>query len=503
MKILSCEQIRETDLFTINNEPIQSIDLMERAAKQCFNWLKVKFDNSRIFKIFTGPGNNGGDGLAIARMLFNEGYQVMVYLLANPEKLSPDALINYNRCLETGNYIHHLETDTDIDDFGKNDIIIDAIFGSGLSRVVEGIAASAIDLINKSNLPVISIDIPSGLFADNNTINNNSCIVRAHYTLTFQIPKLAFLFAENEPFVGELVILDIQLHKKGIEMQESDCFLTEIPDIKRTIKKRPKFAHKGSFGHALLIAGSYGKMGAVTLSSKACLRAGVGLLTSHIPKTGYAIVQSAIPEAMVSIDSDDEIFTLPPDLFKYTAIGIGPGIGTNTQTALALSEIIKLAEVPIVLDADAINIISNNPGLLGIISENTILTPHPGEFDRLVGPSKTGYDRYLKQIEFSKKHKIIVVLKGAYTSISNTNGRSYFNSTGNPGMATAGSGDVLTGIILSLLAQGYKPLDAAIAGVFIHGLAGDISLEDSSQEALIASDIINNLGKAFKKVIIY
>jgi ADP-dependent NAD(P)H-hydrate dehydratase / NAD(P)H-hydrate epimerase len=408
MKILSCEQIRETDLFTINNEPIQSVDLMERAASQCYAWLTNKFDNTFKFIFFIGPGNNGGDGLAIARMLFNKDYQVMVYLLASPEKLSPDALINYNRYLETGNYIHHFETNSDIDDFGEKDIIIDAIFGSGLTRALEGIAANAVNLINNSNQPVISIDIPSGLFADTNNINNVTSIVKAHYTLTFQMPKLAFLFAENEPFIGELIVLDIQLHKKGIEMQESDCFLTELPDIKQHIKKRPKFSHKGNFGHALLIAGSYGKIGAATLSSKACLRAGVGLLTCHIPKTGYTILQTTTPEAMVSIDTDEEIFTLTPDLYKYTAIGIGPGIGTNTQTALALSEIIKLAEVPIVLDADAINIISKNPELLGILPENTILTPHPGEFDRLAGPSKTGYDRYLKQIEFSKKTKLLL-----------------------------------------------------------------------------------------------
>jgi NAD(P)H-hydrate epimerase len=500
MKILTCGQIHQVDQYTIENEPIDSLDLMERAAEQCFAWIKEKFGEMLPVKIFAGPGNNGGDGLALARMFAREDYIVSVYLLSSPEKYSPDALTNYKKLKRIGGIeIFHLD-ESGLPTITDSDIIIDALFGSGLSRPLENLAAKLVQHINACPAITISIDIPSGLYGEDNSSNRSEAIVEADYTLTFQLPKLSFFFAENDKFVGELVVLDIQLLPEAIDKQESVYYYTEKWDILPFLKKRTKFSHKGTYGHALLIAGSYGKMGAAVLSSHACLRTGVGLLTCHIPKTGYSIIQTAIPEAMVTIDPSEEYFTEVPELERFSAIGIGPGIGTDTLTVDALTQLLTASTMPLVLDADALNIISNNRSLLELLPQNAILTPHPGEFDRLAGPSGSGYERHLKQMKFSKQYKVVVVLKGAFTSITTPEGICFFNSTGNPGMATAGSGDALTGIILSLLAQGYQPLQAALIGTFIHGLAGDLTLKNSSPEALIASDIINHLGAAFKNL---
>jgi NAD(P)H-hydrate epimerase len=381
-----------------------------------------------------------------------------------------------------------------------SDIVIDALFGSGLSKPLTGLSANIVKHINRSEATVIAIDIPSGLYGEKNGYDTPEAIIQADYTLTFGLPKLSFFFAENEQFVGKWHVLNIHLMHEAIDQQESRYWLTELSDIASTIPVRKKFSHKGYFGHALLMAGSYGRMGAAILAAKACLRSGAGLLTTHIVSKGYEIMQTAVPEAMVTIDPATEELSCLPDLSKFTAIGIGPGIGVSDPAGFALYQLLKNAQVPLILDADAINLLAAHTDWLGLIPENTMLTPHPGEFDRLTGLSKNGYERHLKQIEFSIKHKVIVVLKGAYTSVTAPSGSCQFNSTGNPGMATAGSGDVLTGIILSLLAQGYNPVNAALTGVYLHGLAGDLACEQTGEEALIASDIINYLGKSFKKI---
>jgi len=499
MKIITCEQIRKVDEYTIENEPISSVDLMERASDSCFQWIKEKLGNFLSVKLFIGPGNNGGDGLALARMLATEENTVSVYMLTDPEKLSPDALINF-KCLKRYNIDVFFLQENVLPELIETDIIIDALFGSGLSRSIEGLAAKVIKHINQSSSIIIAIDVPSGLFGENNKLNRSEAITEATYTLTFQFSKLAFLFAENEKNVGELVILDIGLAIEAIDMQESSYYLMEDFEIASLLIKRNKFSHKGTYGHALLFSGSYGKMGAALLASQACLRSGAGLLTTHMPAIGNSILQTAFPEAMVSIDALDDKISNIPVLDNYSAIGIGPGIGKSEETTEALHQLLLMVKVPLILDADALNILALNPDWIQLLPPETILTPHPGEFDRLVGFSENSFERHLKQISFSQKTKTIVVLKGAYSSISTPEGMCFFNSTGNPGMATAGSGDVLTGIILSLLTQKYNPLNAALIGVFIHGLAGDLALENSSEEGIIASDIINNLGKAFKTI---
>ncbi|HEX2936443.1 MAG TPA: NAD(P)H-hydrate dehydratase [Bacteroidales bacterium] len=500
MKILTCDQIREVDQYTIQHEPISSVDLMERASQACFDWFKQHFDTSVKIKVFVGPGNNGGDGLAIARMLAREGFKVAVYMLFGAERLSSDALANYNRLAQIDNVDITIIDNSRLPVISEDDVVIDAMFGSGLSRKLEGPVARLVNHINQAMATIVAIDIPSGLFGEENTFNPTTAIIQADYTLTFQMPKLSFFFAENDKYLGVPVVLDIHLSPEGIDKQSSNYAFATPLQMQQMLKTRPRFSHKGTYGHALLLAGSYGKIGAGVLSSRACLRSGVGLLTFHVPKIGYGIVQSSVPETMISVDEDEWLITQCPNTDKYSAIGIGPGIGTSKETAEALYKVIKEAHIPLVLDADALNILALYPDWIRKLPANTILTPHPREFDRMAGASSSGYERHLKQIEFSRVYQVVVVLKGAYTSITSPDGRCWFNSTGNPGMATGGSGDVLTGIILSLLAQGYEPYDAARLGVYVHGLSGDIALAESSEEALIASDIINHLGLAFKKI---
>jgi len=500
MKILTADQIRKVDANTIEREPIESVELMERAASKCFHWIMENISKNPVMKIFIGPGNNGGDGLALARLLAGAGKEVEVLLIASPDTFSKDAKTNYNRLVESGKTKIIQLAEKKIPQIEEHDIVIDAMFGSGLSRPLSGLALEAAKCINQSGARVISIDLPSGLYCESNELNIKDAIVQANDILTFQLPKLSFFFVENEKYVGKWYLLDIGLSSESIAEQESPYFLVTKDYIASILIQRKKFAHKGVFGHALLLAGSYGKMGAAVLASRACLRTGVGLLTTHIPIKGYDIMQISVPEAMVSVDTTSDNLSTLPDISQYTAIGIGPGLGLYNFTGLMMFQLLKAVNIPFVLDADAINLLAIHPEWLGLLPENTILTPHPGEFDRLAGPSKTGYERHLKQIDFSKKNKVIIVLKGAHSSITASDGKCWFNSTGNPGMATAGSGDVLTGIILSLLAQHYKPIDAALIGVYIHGLAGDLASADAGEESLISSDIINFVGKAFVKV---
>ena len=500
MKILTCEQIRKVDQKTIEGEPVDSIDLMERAAQSCCDWLTERFGDSLNLKIFVGSGNNGGDGLAIARIMTDRDCTVEVFMLSVPEKLSEDAYANYKRLSRHGGVEISQVEENLLSEIYDYDIVIDAIFGSGLSRSVEGLAAKTISHINNSEATVVAIDIPSGLFGESNKFNHSEAIVEADYTLTFQMPKQSFFFAENEKYVGEWFILDIGLLPEAIDEQETKYFLTEYSEIVSKLKPRKKFAHKGNFGHALLVAGSYGKIGAAVLASRACLKSGVGLLTVNLPRVGYSIIQTAVPEAMAICDNDENIITGLPELSNYKAIGIGPGIGTSEKTAEAFFNLLRAISVHLVIDADGLNILSMNQQMLGSLPANCILTPHPGEFDRLVGSSASSMERLEKQVEFSRVNKVVVVLKGANTSVTTSDGNIYFNSTGNPGMATAGSGDVLTGIILSLLAQGYSAPDAARVGVYVHGLAGDLAKDETGEEGLIATDIINNIGRAFKNL---
>jgi hydroxyethylthiazole kinase-like uncharacterized protein yjeF len=499
LPIYPASTIRKWDEYTIKNEPITSNDLMERAAKACMAWLVKNISTEHHIDIVCGNGNNGGDGLAIARLLLFYNYTVRVFI-KNDSKKSEDNLANLQRLKECGfTEIITINENTDID-FKNNSVIIDCIFGTGLDRPIEGFWMNLINQINQSNCRIISIDIPSGLFSTVDlsqrqwNLSQRKEIVKAETTLTFQTPKFSMLIPGWGDYCGQLIILDIGLSQDFCSKHPSDLFFTTFNDIKKRFKKREKFSHKGTFGHALMIVGNKGKCGAAILSSKACLKSGAGLVTVHTNSDCSTSIHTAIPEVMIDNSSLGSL-----DLKRFSAIGIGPGIGTESNQKVLLQTIIKNAECPFLLDADALNIYSQNPENFSL-PENTILTPHPKEFDRLVGESTNAYERLQKAQKFAKENNVILVLKGAYTAICKVDGKVFFNSTGNAGMATAGSGDVLSGIITSLLAQGYFPIDATILGVYIHGAAGDFAAKNKSMTGMIASDIIENLDLVFREL---
>ncbi len=497
MKLFSADEIRKWDQYTIEHEPIASIDLMERAAGKCADWLERNNYTDKPFHIFCGKGNNGGDGLAIARMLAERDLQVSVHILEFGHRGTDDFQTNLARLHQYPNItIRFIQTEENFQELTANDIVIDALFGSGLNRGLEGVTAALVNHINKSGCTVISIDVPSGLFCDHSS--KGQVVIKADHTLTFQCYKLALLMAENSELIGEVHVLDIGLHPDFYQNVVSDYELTDQSLIHSIYKPRNRFSHKGTFGHTLIIAGSYGKIGAAVLTSKACLRSGVGLVTCHIPKCGYEILQTALPEAMVMTDFNSSFNTkIEDDLSKYDAIGIGPGIGTASETKIMLQEVLSKSNYPVVLDADALNILSLQKDLLKFVPKNSILTPHPKEFQRLFGETADDFERMQLALQKATELNTVIVLKGHHTLIATPDGKAFFNSTGNAGMATGGSGDVLTGILTALLAQGYSSTDAAIFGVYIHGLAGDIAAEKLSQEAMIAGDIIDNLSEAF------
>jgi len=501
MKLFTTSQIADIDRYTIQHEPISDIDLMERAALAIFNRLYPEMVSCKTIVFFAGPGNNGGDALAVARMFAEKGFDCKTYLLNTGKALSPSCQINLNRLEEQGlSEIYPISTKNNFPVIGNGIPVIDGLFGSGLTRPLSGLAAWLVEHINNSSAKVYSIDIPSGLMGESNPDYQQNAIIKAFKTITLQFPKISLLFPENEPFTGKVETVDIGLHPEAIKKTQTPYYLTSVEMIRKSLPQRSKFSHKGNYGHALLIAGSYGKMGAAVLASSACMRSGAGLLTTHVPRCGYSIMQVAFPEAMCVVDPDEEYFTQVPALEKYTAIGVGPGIETHEKTAEALKKMLSQVKVPLVLDADALNLVSMDKELLPSIPENSILTPHPGEFRRLFGETANSWDRLQLLIEKAVLFQLIIILKGAFTAIALPSGKVYFNPTGNPGMATGGSGDALTGIILGLLAQGLSPADAAISGVYLHGLAGDHAASAKSEPATIASDIINFIGTAYRAI---
>ena len=502
-KLFETSKIKELDIYTIENEPIASIDLVERAANAFVGEFCRRYTSrhNRIY-VFAGQGNNGADALAVARLLVDNGYYVFTYLINPTRMLSPECEINKNRYKNESNRpLTEIEKSFIPPTMEPQDIVIDGIFGSGLNRPLEGGFAKIVDYINCSEATVVSIDIPSGLFGEDNKNNHAQYIIQADLTLTFEFPKLSFLMPENAIYVGEWKELSIGIHPDAVLKTKTSYGLITDEDIASLLRTRDRFAHKGDFGHALLIAGSKGKMGAAVLAAKGCLRSGGGLLTVQLPARGEVIMQIALPEAMVETDKHADYITEIGDISKYEAIGIGPGIGTSEQTTIFFKKLLEAAHAkPLVVDADALNIIAENSELLHHLPEGAILTPHPGEFDRLTGRSETAFERMTKARLLAAEQKICIVLKGAYTTVCTPTGKVFFNTSGNPGMATAGSGDVLTGILLGLLSQGYRPEEASVIGVYLHGIAGNFAASNLSEESLIASDIIHYLGIAFKQM---
>lgn len=525
------------DQETIKNEPVSSLSLMERASKKAFYWIQNYFaqnlNNNLInteFHIFCGIGNNGGDGLVIARLLSNFAFQINVYVVAFSDNRSTDFEANFEKIKAISNIqLVELKEEEDVKKINisnQNDWIIDAIFGYGLNRVPEKVAAKTIEVINdfsnkNANKNVISIDIPSGLFADENQSKENhfdkNLVIKATHTLTFQSPKLSFFFDEHNEFVGNFEVLEIGLDKNFIDKIDSQNYWLTTQKIKQIYKPRTRTGHKGTFGHALLIVGSYGKIGAAQLSVKAALRTGIGLLTVRTPKCGVIPLQTAIPEAMILVDDFDkkkkknksflESFSdeLLDKLNDYKTIGIGCGIGTEQETQKLLLQILKAIDYPIVIDADALNMLSKNRNYenddtdwLDFVPKNSILTPHPKEFERLFGKTKTAEERHRLLRKLAKEYQFYILLKGSFSALALPNGDIYHSSFGDIGMATGGSGDVLTGILTSLLAQGYDSEESLLFGVFLHGKAGELAAKNKSSESMLPSDLIEELGNVFK-----
>jgi NAD(P)H-hydrate epimerase len=481
-KIITAKQIQKADGYTIEHLPIASIVLMEEASKAFTNAILQELNKDDQIAILCGCGNNGGDGFAVSRLLKNKGFKVTPYLVQFRESLSTDCQTNYDRLTN----VEIIGPSSEFPDLSNTNVIIDAIFGSGLNGKVRGWTADFIGYINEYEKTVYAIDTPSGL--DSEGIVKGR-VIRATKTISFQRPKLAFFLPENAPYVGDWSTVNIGLIESYIQQLDSNRFLLD-EDVRHLVKSRNRQSHKGTYGHALIVAGSYGKMGAAILATKAALRSGAGLVTALVPKCGYDIMQISVPEAMCLVDEHETMITTSVDLSSYSSIGIGPGLGTDKATKKVLKNILK-SKKPVVIDADAINIISQDEKLKKLLHENCVLTPHIKEFDRLAGVSKTSLERFERQYELVKEPEAVVVLKDAHTSIVSPNGNHYFNSSGNPGMATGGSGDVLTGIITGLLAQGYSSIDAAIVGVYYHGVAGDSVAIKKGTYSLIASDLID------------
>ena len=502
MKIFTHTQIQELDKYTITNEPIKSIDLMERSARAITQAITQRWMSDVPVVVFAGPGNNGGDALAVARMLAEQEYQVQTYLFNISGRLSADCAENKDRLVsKRGNSLFtEVTQEFDPPRLEKGMLVIDGLFGSGLNKPLAGGFASLVKYINASSAMVVSIDVPSGLMTEDNTYNVRANIIRADLTLTLQQKKLSFLFAENQQFIGELEVLDIRLSKEGMDKMEAQYTCTEEADIREMLRPRNAFAHKGQMGHALIIGGSYGMAGAAVLATKACMRSGAGKVTVHTPKRNAQILQTTVPEAILHMDREETLFSETVGTEDFSALGIGPGLGTAEQTGIAMISQVRRAQCPVVMDADALNILAARHAWMQQLPKGIILTPHPKELERMEGQCIDSYERLTKARQLAEKLQGYVILKGHYTAICMPDGHVAFNTTGNAGMATAGSGDVLTGMITGLLARGYQQREACILGVYLHGLAGDLAARELGEESLIASDIIQYLPKAFLKV---
>lgn len=497
MKIFSKEQIYEGDRLTAEKQKISSTDLMERAGTQIFNWLHMRMQGAQVpIHVFCGIGNNGGDGLVVARHLVTHGYNVKTYIINCSDKRSKNFLINYDRIKNvTKDWPTLLSCVDDFSPIDANDIIVDAVFGIGINRPVDDWVKGLFNHFRASRAYTLSVDIPSGLYTDK-LPEDPEAVVTAGYTLSFQTPKLVFFLPDTAKYTVQWEAIDIGIDQEYLYTTKTEADLIGKHEVLPMYKPRDKFSNKGTYGHSLIIGGSYGKIGAVTLASRANLAVGGGLVTAYIPKCGYTALQAAFPEAMVITDADEEKLTNITFDIEPTVIAFGVGVGTDAETVTAFETFLKENKTPLVIDADGINILAKKKALLKLLPEQTVLTPHPKELERLIGTWKGDFDKLKKTKAFSKKYNVIVVIKGANT-ITVFQDKLYVNATGNPGLATAGTGDVLTGMITGLIAQGYKPLAASIFGVYLHGKSADLLIEDYGYQSLIASHVVGGISEAY------
>ena len=499
MKIPDIEQIRRCEAHTIAHKSISSIELMEIAATACVDRIKQRFSPAVSIIVFCGMGNNGGDGLAMTRLLHEDGFNCTAFIVKHRDLYSTECLHQLHLLEERNIKPKIIEQESDIPSCDSCTIVVDALLGIGLSKPIDNpLLEAVIKNMNQSKAFVFAIDVPSGLLSEQ-AMEKQYPAIEADYTLSFQFPKLSFFFAENYSYVGEWDIADIGLDGQYINNIPINGYCIEHSLIQSLIRPRGKFAHKGNFGHGLLIAGSLGMMGAAVLAAKAALRTGIGLLTVNVPQKGVSILQTAVNEALCRCDANENHFT-GIDLYplKYNALAIGCGLGMHPETAQGLKKLISDFGGNMIFDADAINLLAANKTWLESLPPNCIFTPHLKEFERLTHRVNNSFERMELQRRFSMRYRCVVVLKGAHTCITTPQGETYFNTSGNPGMAKGGSGDVLTGILLALLSQGYTPVDAAVIGVYLHGLAADHALDQQSYESLLPSDIIENIGRSYK-----
>ena len=497
MKIFAKEQIYEGDRLTAERQSITSTELMERAGTQIFNWIHTRMQGAQVpIHVFCGIGNNGGDGLVVSRHLITHGYNVITYVVNCSDKRSKDFLANYDRIKQvTKEWPTLLSCKEEFPEISKDDIIVDAVFGIGLNRPADDWVKALFQHFRKSGAFTLAIDMPSGLYSDKVPEDPNG-VVWASYTLSFASPKLVFFLPDTARYTQQWEIIDIGLDPEFLYAIETEAELIGKYEVLPLYRPRDKFSHKGTFGHSLIIGGSYGKIGAVVLSARSALSAGAGLVSAFIPKCGYGIMQTAVPEAMVITDNNEAYISAIQTDVDLTVAAIGMGLGTNKETADALARFLKSNKAPLVVDADALNIIAEHPELLKLLPKHSVLTPHPGELERLTGTWEDDFEKLAKAKAFAKENDLVLVLKGAHT-ITTFENMLYVNSTGNPGLATAGSGDVLTGIICGLISQGYEPIAAAIFGVYLHGRAADIAISEFGYESLMAGHVIDYLGEAY------
>lgn len=509
MKILTGTQHAELDRYTIENEHIESIDLMERASEALADEIISRWDNKRTVFVFAGAGNNGGDGLAVARLLVDEGYRVVVYLFNVKGTLSVDCEINRDRLIDMMEadesvckrlVLKEISQGFDFPRVRPQDIVVDALFGTGLRSSLSGGFAVVARKINATKAHVVSIDVPSGLMCEDNAFIDRNVVVHAELTLTIGLPKLAFLLPENEQCTGEWKVLDIGLSEEWIEQASTPYSILEKNEIRELLHQRSAFAHKGTMGHALLVAGSYGMAGASILASKACLRSGIGKLSLHTCAANNAILQTSVPETIILPDKNSRHISEAVDMQRYQAVGIGPGIGQDELTEQTVKQYVAMASEPLVIDADALNILGNHRDWISHIPTGSILTPHVKELEGIVGSCSNSFERLGKAVDLATQCHIYVIVKGHYTAICTPHGKVRFCPLGNAGMATPGSGDVLTGILTGLLAQGYTPGEASMIGVWLHAAAGDAAAEELTEECMLAGDIISHMPHAYRQL---
>jgi len=497
MKIFQVKHLAEADRVTIKNERISSAQLMERASTAVFNEIHKRLNHEQIpVKIFCGIGNNGGDGLVVGRLLLEEGYNVTLYVVNFTKERTPDFLLNYNRIKEMGEpWPTLLTSEEDFPSISPTDFVIDAIFGIGLNRPAEGWVAALIKHINQANSFILSIDMPSGLFSTK-IPSPGDAVIQANYTLTFQSPKLVFYLSQTAEYAGDVQVLDIGLDREFLNSVPPEAYLIDKEEAIKLYIPRKIFSHKGDYGHSLIIGGSYGKIGSVSLTASACFRTGAGLVSIYAPSCGYEILQTVIPEAMVITDAGEKELTAITFDLKPKVICFGMGAGTSAKTLQAFENFLGTINDPMVIDADGLNMLSGNKVLLDLVPAKSVLTPHSKELERLIGKWKDDFDKINKARKFSKKYDLILILKDAHTIVVYQD-EMFINNTGNPGMATAGAGDVLAGVITSLISQNYEPLNAAVLGTYLHGKAGDFAASKLSYQGMIAGDITANIGNAF------